>query len=890
MKTTISSLLGLMLSIGVSAEADDTSAFARHWNNLPWEDWWRNSAPYSCAAAEKTSSPWINAGLKDLGGSDPLSLIRYYGNGSYLRYGNQNWEGCTPMARYPDYTHFDPPADPTYYSLGDLEIWIDIFRIAPSIRILDRDDGSRVAMSMGEVVNLMNTYVAPYWHRVSKGKFRVAFRAGENLEIPRDTGDFIGHGTGWYKRAEILIWHKVNYCRCPWRGYPGGLNRIFFFDPTYYTSGSASNGLGHLGLIQMKRANMPHILHEMGHGWMGWPHSFAELLWRPQPGGEFEGADPYSNRLDFMSALGQGLALESRFMGWREDFPPPLAINRYSAGWIEANDVALHVADSGTYRLSRPLDNGDQFLVIHSGRQHAFTTLEVLPERPAALRHPTADVYDPSALGGRRQIRYDGVLVSRYDQSRGTGPSTRFGPALYDTRNPEAHHDVGWGRDDYSVIGDGESRDIGGGVTVSVSRNGDGSYDVAVSGGKIAAFGPWCSPIGFDNTDYKIIYDTGCHLDAGQPNPPEPPANRVARALPSPPSASPSAFGFRDCATGARRSGQLLLAAHTGQPAVGHICYGPAGTSPTFELGEFPPLSEWADGRRADAEKFSVGAETLHRAGGTLMYRRSISFKDVNELATGGGDGDGIWTFEARVSGPGSTDTNEIYVSKSFSPSAFGFRDCAMGARRSGQLLLAAHTGQPAVGHICYGPAGTSPTFELGEFPPLSEWADGRRADAEKFSVGAETLHRVGGTTMYRRSLSFKDVNELTTGGDDGDGIWIFEVRVSGSGSTHINEIYIIKAAGKAIASAGLVSKPNPFNSATVLGYHVSRPGPVRLIIYNLLGQPVRRLVDRYQEAGTHEVRWDARAAGGGSMAAGVYLARLHVPGGIQTRSLLYLK
>ena len=137
------------------------NSFARRWNAVRPEPWWRESAPYSCAPTEKTTSPWTEAGLQDLGGSDPLSLIRFYGNGSYLCYGNQSLEGCTPMDKYPDRTHLDPPADPTYYSLGDLDIWIDIARIPPDVRVWDHDDGQRVAMSMAEAVNLMNTHIAP---------------------------------------------------------------------------------------------------------------------------------------------------------------------------------------------------------------------------------------------------------------------------------------------------------------------------------------------------------------------------------------------------------------------------------------------------------------------------------------------------------------------------------------------------------------------------------------------------------------------------------------------------------------------------------------------------------------------------------------------------------
>ena len=176
-------------------------------------------------------------------------------------------------------------------------------------------------------------------------------------------------------------------------GDPRGLNRILFSDVTSDTGGNADNGLGSFGLIHLQNANMEIIVHEMGHGWMQWPHSFTELQWHPRHpsvGGAPDVPNPYSNRFDFMS----GLTLVDTF-GWQQDFPPPLAINRYAAGWIDADEVALHVADSGTYRLSKPLEAGKQFLVIHSGRQYAFTTLEVLPERPAAYTNTRAEVYGP---------------------------------------------------------------------------------------------------------------------------------------------------------------------------------------------------------------------------------------------------------------------------------------------------------------------------------------------------------------------------------------------------------------------------------------------------------------------------------------------------------------
>ena len=83
---------------------------------------------------------------------------------------------------------------------------------------------------------------------------------------------------------------------------------------------------------------------------------------------------------------------------------------------------------------------------------------------------------------------------------------------------------------------------------------------------------------------------------------------------------------------------------------------------------------------------------------------------------------------------------------------------------------------------------------------------------------------------------------------------------------------------------------PNPFNASTQITYDVATPGPVRLTIYNTLGQPVRTLVDQFQAVGSYQVRWDARDQQGTALAAGVYLVRLRYPGGEQTRRLLLLK
>ena len=83
---------------------------------------------------------------------------------------------------------------------------------------------------------------------------------------------------------------------------------------------------------------------------------------------------------------------------------------------------------------------------------------------------------------------------------------------------------------------------------------------------------------------------------------------------------------------------------------------------------------------------------------------------------------------------------------------------------------------------------------------------------------------------------------------------------------------------------------PNPFNASTLIPYRLAASGPVRLEIYNLLGQPVRTLVDKTQAAGAYKVAWDARDRRGVAVAAGIYLTRLTFPGGERTRRLILLK
>ncbi|MDZ7338423.1 MAG: carboxypeptidase regulatory-like domain-containing protein [candidate division KSB1 bacterium] len=68
---------------------------------------------------------------------------------------------------------------------------------------------------------------------------------------------------------------------------------------------------------------------------------------------------------------------------------------------------------------------------------------------------------------------------------------------------------------------------------------------------------------------------------------------------------------------------------------------------------------------------------------------------------------------------------------------------------------------------------------------------------------------------------------------------------------------------------------PNPFNPSTEVRFELPGAAEVSIIIYNVLGQPVRTVFQGVLEAGRHAVTWDGRDQRGVSLASGVYLCRL---------------
>jgi hypothetical protein len=83
---------------------------------------------------------------------------------------------------------------------------------------------------------------------------------------------------------------------------------------------------------------------------------------------------------------------------------------------------------------------------------------------------------------------------------------------------------------------------------------------------------------------------------------------------------------------------------------------------------------------------------------------------------------------------------------------------------------------------------------------------------------------------------------------------------------------------------------PNPFNPTTTLKYDMAKSSHVSLVIYNMLGQKIRTLVDAAKPAGYHAVVWDGTNDAGISVASGIYLIEFKADSYAKTNKMILMK
>jgi subtilisin family serine protease len=190
----------------------------------------------------------------------------------------------------------------------------------------------------------------------------------------------------------------------------------------------------------------------------------------------------------------------------------------------------------------------------------------------------------------------------------------------------------------------------------------------------------------------------------------------------------------------------------------------------------------------------------------------------------------------------------------------------------------------------------------------------------EVFTVGTAmkinwTSQNITGNVQIRLMDGTRVVRLISNGTtNDGSHSWTilstilpgsnYKIRVTSATNTTVKDEsdapFTINAASAKVGEQGLAlsgslalpeafsleaAYPNPFNPVTTLRYALPEAATVRLVVYDLLGREVARLVEGVQQAGYHAVAFD-----GARLASGVYLYRLEAGTFVQTRRMTLVK
>lgn len=156
--------------------------------------------------------------------------------------------------------------------------------------------------------------------------------------------------------------------------------------------------------------------------------------------------------------------------------------------------------------------------------------------------------------------------------------------------------------------------------------------------------------------------------------------------------------------------------------------------------------------------------------------------------------------------------------------------------------------------------------------------------------------------TLYRGENDASTPVAIAQGRGGATGTYL-DAGVEG-GKTYHYELLVRTSAGdefrspiatvttRAVVLALHPNHPNPFNPQTTISYDLPYGvnQRVQLVILDVSGRVVRRLVDENQSGGTHHVAWEGKDDRGDTVSSGVYIARLDVGGERRARKLVLLK
>jgi hypothetical protein len=112
----------------------------------------------------------------------------------------------------------------------------------------------------------------------------------------------------------------------------------------------------------------------------------------------------------------------------------------------------------------------------------------------------------------------------------------------------------------------------------------------------------------------------------------------------------------------------------------------------------------------------------------------------------------------------------------------------------------------------------------------------------------------------------------------------IFSVNLDAANNRNINSIIPVDNTG--LKNFMLYQNfPNPFNPTTIINYSIPKSGLVTIIIYDIHGREIKKLVNEEKSAGNYSLRFS-----GANLSSGIYFYRMQSGSFVETKKLILLK
>ena len=122
-------------------------------------------------------------------------------------------------------------------------------------------------------------------------------------------------------------------------------------------------------------------------------------------------------------------------------------------------------------------------------------------------------------------------------------------------------------------------------------------------------------------------------------------------------------------------------------------------------------------------------------------------------------------------------------------------------------------------------------------------------------------------------------------------GVTVEEIKIADNAGESVESVLSISAPNP-IPEKFVLHKnyPNPFNPKTAIRIEMDKAMPLSVIVYNLMGEEVNRIVDQELEAGYYQFIWNGQNVNGDAMASGMYIISAQTPEGIHSIKALLIK